>query len=141
MYDINFELKYYSIEKDLLEKIENGEKEYYIDDVQDICDELYSFEFLSAFKCETFEDENINNTINELWENLKNDTTIMIMMEKIKNKNYNNMDIDKKILFISLFSYDTFYIIHFYIRNFFNGNLDEEKRENYLKEMELKLKL
>ena len=43
MYDINFELKYYSIEKDLLEKIKNGEKDYFIEDINDICDELYCF--------------------------------------------------------------------------------------------------
>ena len=64
----------------------------------------------------------------------------MNIIEKIKNKNYNNMDIDKKILFMSLFSYDTFYIIHYFIRDFLNSVLDKEKREHYIKELELKLK-
>jgi hypothetical protein len=140
MYDIIFEVKYNSIENELLQKIKNGEKEYSIEDVLDICGELYCYEFLSVFKCDTFEDKKINDIMKDLWEKFKNEHTILIMMDKMKHKNYYHMDIDKYILFTSLFSFDTFYIIHFYIRDFLNGNLDEKKREKYIKEIESKLK-
>lgn len=148
-YDINFELRYHSIEKELLDKINNGEKEYSIEDVHDICDELYCYEFLCVFKCDVFEDKRINNKINELWKKLKNDITIKNMLEILNKKKYNTNNLfnyldnyldDNLLLFITLFSYDTFYIIHFFIRDFLNCSLDDEKRENYLKELNIKLK-
>ena len=49
MYNIDFCVKYKSIEDDLLEKIRNGEQDYTQKDVSEICDELYRHELFSHF--------------------------------------------------------------------------------------------
>ena len=98
-YDINVDVKYKRIETELLENYTNkvSEKEvdtnklakeevnraflseakedYDEEDIKFICEELYRFELLSAFKAETILDDAIDNGLTELWSFIKNSST------------------------------------------------------------------
>jgi len=148
-YDINVDVKYKRIEKELLENYSNKEantnkiskenpdraldEDYNEDDIKFICEELYRFELLSAFKAETILDDAIDNGLTELWSlfNNKDNTKQFIqLVEKFSEKmgiSFSNEDKDatNKLAFSLMFNYDLYYIIHQIIREYMkNGQVD-----------------
>jgi len=150
-YDINVDVKYKRIEKELLKNYSNKEfntsklakenpdraldEDYNEDDIKFICEELYRFELLSAFKAETILDDAIDNGLTELWTlinniNNKNNKNVssndfIKLVEKFSEKmgiNFSNEDTNtdstNKLAFSLMFNYDLYYIIHQIIKEY-----------------------
>ncbi len=147
IYDLNFEVKYASIEKDLKEKIKNGENQYKNDeneyseqDVEDICFNLYNHEFLKIFYCDQFTGGIINERMENLWCKMDKDVLLLELMEKIRNSVYCGTYVDKFMLFCCLFSYDSLHLFHKYIKESFSVN-SEDIRKDLIREIETAMKL
>ena len=156
-YDINVDVKYKRIETELLENYQSKEvdtnklskeevnraflseakEEYNEEDIKFICEELYRFELLSAFKAETILDDAIDNGLTELWSNInnnniKNSSTkeFIELVEKFSEKmgvSYSNEDkhATNKLAFSLMFNYDLYHIIHQIIREYVQtGQID-----------------
>ena len=157
-YDINVDVKYKRIEKELLENFQDKEldtsklakeegnraldEDYNEEDIKFICEELYRFELLSAFKAETILDDAIDNGLTELWllfnnKNINNNKNIssndfIKLVEKFSEKmgisfsnEDTNTDSTNKLAFSLMFNYDLYYIIHQIIREYVkNGQVD-----------------
>ena len=105
-----------------------------------ICEELYRFELLSAFKAETILDDAIDNGLTELWTFIKNNNNkdnknvssndFIKLVEKFSEKmgiSFSNEDKEttNKLAFSLMFNYDLYYIIHQIIREYVkNGEVD-----------------
>lgn len=147
-YNTTIIVKYWTTEQELLEKIEqrtdknnveDNEPEtnstdilddeieetetshYTKEDVEIICHKLYQDELCSAFNCDTFLDESINETMELVFVELNKDKQFVSVLKQIRdeyfsteNINYDTIDIENfnNYLFYLLFSYDAFYIIH-----------------------------
>lgn len=135
-YNIQFKVKYYDIERELLNKLtkEEGGKEeeeeeeeekeeieetnYSSEDVMDICHKLYKDEFLSVFYVNNFSDDIFNTNMDyvqqKMMENETFTTIINEILELTIKQNVNSMNKDNLIdlIFISLFSQQLFHMIH-----------------------------
>ena len=112
MYNIDFCVKYKSIEDDLLEKIKNGERDYNENDVFDICSDLYRHELLCVFHAKSLDDPLLEKNILEIWKIVKKNTEFMKIVESYKERSLLGINwIDDKD-FVGLFNYDTFFLIH-----------------------------
>ena len=155
-YDINVDVKYKRIETELLENYQSKEvntnklakeevnraflseakEDYDEEDIKFICEELYRFELLSAFKAETILDDAIDNGLTELWSLFNNNTInnsstkeFIELVEKFSKKLGIALSEDKdatnKLAFSLMFNYDLYYIIHQIIREYVkNGQID-----------------
>ncbi len=152
-YDINVDVKYKRIETELLENYSNkvSEKEvdtnklskeypdrafdedYNEEDIKFICEELYRFELLSAFKAETILDDAIDNGLTELWSFINNSSNkeFIELVEKFSEKmgiaflEDDKKEAANKLAFSLMFNYDLYYIIHQIIREYVkNGQID-----------------
>jgi hypothetical protein len=108
MYNLDFIVKYKQIEEDLIEKIDAGENEYSREDVYSICDELYRNELLAVF-CGKFEK---NISIDELWNKLKEYPDFLTIFHFYKKDRHQ----DDVYIFIEMFNYHLFYLIHPFIQ-------------------------
>ena len=158
-YDINVDVKYKRIETELLENYQSKEvntnklakeevnraflseakEDYDEEDIKFICEELYRFELLSAFKAETILDDAIDNGLTELWSLFNNNTInnsstkeFIELVEKFSEKmgiafldSNEEKDATNKLAFSLMFNYDLYYIIHQIIREYVkNGQID-----------------
>ena len=155
-YDINVDVKYKRIETELLENYQSKEidtnklskefpdrafdEDYNEEDIKFICEELYRFELLSAFKAETILDDAIDNGLTELWllfnNNINNKSInskeFIELVEKFSEKmgvSYSNEDkhATNKLAFSLMFNYDLYHIIHQIIREYVkNGEINKD---------------
>ena len=150
-YDINVDVKYKRIETELLENYQSKEvntnklskeypdrafdEDYNEEDIKFICEELYRFELLSAFKAETILDDAIDNGLTELWSFINNKSIntkeFIALVEKFSEKmgiallEDNKKEAANKLAFSLMFNYDLYYIIHQIIREYVkNGQID-----------------
>lgn len=129
MYDIDFIVKYKSIELDLKKKLTTNTEEelgYTLDDVEKICDELYKHELLCVFRVDNMENnsEKINEIIQNIWTKINCNQNFLQVFKYYKNINTNTMLIDSDdMLFTSLFSYNTFYSLHKCICDYYKNNM------------------
>jgi hypothetical protein len=144
MYDIDFIVKYKSIELDLKKKFSiNTEEElgYTVDDVEKICDELYKHELLSVFRVDNMENnsEKVNEIIENIWIKINTYPDFLQIFNYYKNINTSNMLINSDdMLFISLFSYNTFYSLHKCICDYYKNNMiDKTHLDELLNEIML----
>jgi hypothetical protein len=139
MYNLDFIVKYKQIEEDLIKKIDAGENEYSREDVYNICDELYRNELLAVFYGKNFEEKNINKSIDDLWNKLKDCPDFLTILHFYKKKtdtytNYSNEDV---YIFTEMFNYHLFYLIHPFIQKILrymgiNTNTNKEEIESYI---------
>ena len=101
----------------LINEDENDEEEIGIKDM------LYKIQLLQMFKLDEYDDIIINNKINSLFQELKEEKFLKDLF-KIHQYNINN---DTEFLFHTLFSYDYFYIFHKLLYLYFN-KLDFNKQ-------------
>ena len=123
MYNLDFIVKYKQIEEDLIKKIDAGENEYSREDVYGICDELYRNELLAVFYGKKFEEKNINRSIDELWNKLKEYPDFLTVLHFYKNKTQANEDV---YIFTEMFNYHLFYLIHPFIQKLLRNTDTEE---------------
>lgn len=155
-YNTNFDVKYYDICKELKEKINReNTMEYSIEDIEVITNKLYQDELCSVFYAENIFDDKIDNGIRKIVGLIKKNKEIGYALEELemllfpKNNNYDNNnyennkfvnDNDEKIdyeylLFITLFSYHTFYLTHKIIKLELNGNVLPNEMVDELKQL------
>ena len=112
MYNIDFCVKYKSIEEDLLEKIKNGEQCYTRNDVFDICNELYQHELLSVFKANSLDDPLLEQNVLNVWNIVKLKTEFITILKAYRERiPFCNDFVDDRE-FVGLLNYDTFFLIH-----------------------------
>ena len=112
MYNIDFCVKYKTIEEELLEKIKNGEKDYCENDVFDICNELYRYELLSVFQVENLDNPLLEKNISEVWNIVKQNMDFMKIVETYRERIPLCSDLVDDKDFIGLLNYDTFFLVH-----------------------------
>jgi hypothetical protein len=130
MYNTNFEVKYYSIQDELVLKLKDigdkiGDKDiddeeynYNIDDVLDICDKLYRDELMSVFYADDLMDDKIDNGMKYVLEKMLENNDFKLMADEVKEhlKRHTLMEEHEKyletVIILSLFSKDSFYLFH-----------------------------
>ena len=149
-YDINVDVKYKRIEKELLEnysekeintkKLAEENPDRAIDEAYDetditfICDELYRFELLSAFKAESILDDEIDKGFAELWQLISNYNDFTLLVNKFSKKMCFEED-GQRLAFTLMFNYDLYYIVHQCLKEYIQTNniskslLDELDKE------------
>jgi hypothetical protein len=153
-YDINVDVKYKRIEKELLDnyfnKVDNKEidtkkiaeenpdrafdEAYDETDITFICDELYRFELLSAFKAESILDDEIDNGFAELWQLISGYNDFTLLVNKFSKKMCFEED-GQRLAFTLMFNYDLYYIVHQCLKEYIQTNnisknlLDELDKE------------
>jgi hypothetical protein len=137
-YDITVDVKYKRIELELLENYSNKEidtkklaeenpdrafdEAYDESDIHFICDELYRFELLSAFKAESILDDEFDEGLNELWQLIGEYKDFTRLVNKFSKKMYFKED-EQKLAFSLMFNYDLYYIIHQCLREYVNNGV------------------
>jgi hypothetical protein len=149
-YDINVDVKYKRIEKELLEnysekeidtkKLAEENPDRAIDEAYDetditfICDELYRFELLSAFKAESILDDEIDKGFAELWQLISGYNDFTLLVNKFSKKMCFEED-GQRLVFTLMFNYDLYYIVHQCLKEYIQTNnisknlLDELDKE------------
>lgn len=92
---------------------------YNLIDYDEDSDNLYRIQLLQAFDLKIFDDTIINDKINILYNEYKNNYYIKKLIEKIKENNITNDDI---CAFMYYFSYDNFYNFHDLLTILINNN-------------------
>jgi hypothetical protein len=130
-YNINFEVKYNTIQEDLLEKIElNTKNEYNQDDIFSICTNLYQHELIQVFYASSLLDDKIDKGIQKVYNNclstykpfieiLDNSKKYLFTSNSDNNNSYltplQKENFEKNslyFLFLMLFSENIFYLTH-----------------------------
>lgn len=126
-YDTNIDVKYFNIYKELTHKKEKDAEntnEYSLEDILDICNKLYIDEFSSVFYAENIFDDKIDIGMRNILKLMKENKEFISFLEEIHEKlfgydknidhdNNEQNDEDKQYyVFLSLFNYETFHLIH-----------------------------
>lgn len=122
-YNTNFDVKYHQIESELKEKhhqsVKNlNQEEYYsIGNIELICSKLYHDELCSVFYADNVYDDKIDIGINNLIQKMKENQDFSNMIKDIKSVLFENIEEiynhdDDYIIFLSLLSYNSFYLMH-----------------------------
>lgn len=145
IYLTDFEVKYKTIENELKEKIKSRtvetDEDYTIEDVEDICDEIYKREIMSVFRLNTMDYGKIYEATNQLLELInKNADVSMIfqmILEKMRAKKFMNIELKEELIFSTMFCYELFHYMHDFLNLFLKEQkLDETVIENMLVEIE-----
>jgi len=137
MYNTSFDVKYRSIQDELILKLKNtgdkniedkniGDKntdddedyEYNNDDVLDICDKLYRDELMSVFYADDLMDDKIDNGMKYVLEKMLENNDFKLMTDEVKEhlKNVSLIEEHEKyletVIILSLFGKDSFYLFH-----------------------------
>jgi hypothetical protein len=153
LYNYSFDVKYKSIENELKEKHDEN-SEYTIENVENICNELYQQELLNAFGFDDeseWEDnsERQEQMYDELWEVFSAYDSFHSFLQKFKEKYKETLeciniyveDEDKnedekfnKYVLPLLFSYETFHSFHKCIKDVYTLNCITDENMNLLLE-------
>ena len=112
MYNIDFCVKYKTIEEELLEKVKKGEEDYKEDDIYTICNELYRYELLSVFQVDNLDDPLLEKNISNVWNIVKQNTDFMKIVETYREHIPLCSNLVDEKDFIGLLNYDTFFLVH-----------------------------
>lgn len=133
-YNINFNVKYYEIEKELLEKVVNDEMEYSIEDIKVVCDKLYTDELTTVFYSENILDDKIDEGIKYILEvmfknsdfvKLSNEIKELLMFNKASDTNDTYDYNANYIVILATFSFPVFWVMHKCIcQQLTNKNID-----------------
>jgi hypothetical protein len=119
-YNYDVEIKYNIVEQELTQNVHLGEKEYSIEDVKNICDELYKIDILKLFKLKQYDYQSIKNSIFNLWIQFNNNIDLIEIINLIKIKIFMNTQINNEYAFIHLFNYDLLPYSHLFLSNLIN---------------------
>ena len=122
--DLSFPTLYKKIEEMYL-----ADEEFTPEIVYTLTENIYRQELLAFFKLDEFK-ENINESVLTLYERIKDNKYIKILVSKLKEK-YN----DEMISFMTLFSYDYFYLFYPIIQNL--NNLQNEDIQGIMEIIQL----
>ena len=120
-YNIDFKVKYYDIEQELLENIKNGETGYTEEDINVLCNKLYDDELTSTFFAENKLDDKIDEGMKYILEAMFKNSDFVKLANEIKELlMFNNAsDTDDTyeynanyIVILATFSYPIFWVMH-----------------------------
>ncbi len=133
-YNIDFKVKYYDIEQELLENIKNGETGYTEEDINVLCNKLYDDELTSTFFAENKLDDKIDEGMKYILEAMFKNSDFVKLANEIKELlMFNNAsDTDDTyeynanyIVILASFSFPVFWVMHKCIcQQLTNGNID-----------------
>jgi len=130
MYNTTFQVKYYDIERELIQKINDStvDCDYSHQDVLLICNKLYQDEVSSVFYATNIFDNKMDLGMHTVLETLQENSNFKSVLEEIQMKwgfwqlaNISSLDSDKLqnfkdnsnfMIMLTLFSYDIFFITH-----------------------------
>jgi hypothetical protein len=135
MYNTNYQVKYHFIKNELLNKLNNLQKQlkenkevdeqdykYNEEDIELICNKLYCDEYVSVFNASSIFDDIIDINMRKIYNLIITHITFKQLIDVInteltnKYNIINNDEVDdvdnKYFIFISLFKCETFYLIH-----------------------------
>lgn len=95
-----------------------------------IRDAIYRQEFLNIFRLEKYDENEMNNSIHELYERIKNCKELNECMIKLSE---HFLSLDKEIGLMFLFSYDYMYIAHVCVCEYLLSGVVSEDNINKLK--------
>lgn len=158
-YNTNFDVKYFDICKELKKK-KNNKTIYTLEDIDIITYKLYQDELCSVFDAKDILDEKIDIGIRKMLEVMKENHEIKCALEELQlqllpnpdlddntNNEYSYFNLDNNeqkkeyeyLLFMTLFSYDIFHLMHKIICLQLNGNMIEEEVLEEVKELVTKV--
>jgi len=133
-YNINFNVKYYEIEQELLENIRNGEMGYSVEDIKVLCNKIYEDEIASVFFAENKLDDKIDEGIKYILElmfknsdfvKLSNEIKELLMFNKASDTNDTYDYNANYIVILATFSFPVFWVMHKCIcQQLTNENID-----------------
>ena len=131
MYNTDFKVKYYDIEKELITKYDNEpDSEYTKQDIFDVCNKLYNDELSTVFYAENVYDEQIDKGINAILDSMMQNIGFASIIEEAKAKLFLDLNPEKNeeleeieekkrlelnsvhIVLIIMFSKHMFYLTH-----------------------------
>ena len=87
MYNTDFKVKYYEIEKELTTKYDNEpDSEYTKQDIFDVCNKLYNDELSNVFYAENVYDEKIDKGIHSILENMMKNMDFASIIDEAKRR-------------------------------------------------------
>jgi hypothetical protein len=147
MYNTDFKVKYYDIERELITKYDNEpDGEYTKQDIFDVCNKLYNDELTTVFYAENIYDDKIDKGINTILDVMMKNMEFASIIEEAKSKLFlgvkddvtpeTNEDSEEKtklelnsvhIVLIIMFSKHMFYLTHKCIcQQIVSGTVDTE---------------
>lgn len=124
-YDTTFDVKYFDIFKELIHKKETeNDNDYSLEDISDICNKLYMDEYTNVFFAQDILDDKIDIGLRSLLKIMKENKDFVCFLEEIHEKLFgydkdlddNNNEVNNQenqyYVFVSLFSYETFHLMH-----------------------------
>lgn len=134
MYNINFKVKYHDIKTELISKLKNNQdEEYVLQDILDICSKLYRDELTSVFYADHLMDDKVDIGMRTILDQMMINPDFKNIVDEMKNYmhveetiiNEEIKHMNEVIVVLSLFSEDTFYILHKCIcQQFSKGAID-----------------
>lgn len=111
MYDINFIVKYKTIEEELLQKIEEGEKDYTKEDVLLIVENLYQHEILCVLQIND-NDTSFGTITAEILPKMKENLAFQEVLHNYKSKLPLVFGDNDDLCFAGMFCYNLFHVLH-----------------------------
>jgi hypothetical protein len=134
MYNTDFKVKYHDIKTELISKLENNkDEEYVLQDILDICSKLYRDELTSVFYADHLMDDKVDIGMRTVLDKMMINPDFKNIVDEMKqymyaeetNINEETTHMNEVIVILSLFSENTFYILHKCIcQQFSNGAID-----------------
>jgi hypothetical protein len=128
-YNINFQVKYNEIWKELLNNLTNNnenlsdEEKYSEEEVECICKKLYLDEISSVFKSDDFLDDKVDVGFRKVFEILmKNSEFNQYIIDLTMQYAVDNVEDMKYFSFLSLFDMKIFYLTHQFISHYLKTN-------------------
>ncbi len=135
-YRYDFDVKYLLVEKDLKSKVQGEDQVYDIQDIENICLELYKVDLLKVFRLNHYDEQEILSKIDRVILIIKKEESFREILNHLKNKIYNSEYQSNLNLF--LFSYDLFYYFHNYIKYYIiHKRVDIESKNELIKNINL----
>jgi len=94
----------------------------------------YQKQFLKAFYLEKYDEKKVIKKIDEIYDDICNDNNMIKLLNEVKNRNkIFPFELKNKQLFSLLFSYDTFDLIHLFIKDYYeNDYVNDKTYENFI---------
>jgi len=128
-YNINFQVKYNEIWKELLNNLTNNneklsdEEKYSEEEVECICKKLYLDEISSVFKSDDFLDDKVDVGFRKVFEILmENSDFNQYIIDLTMQYAVDNVEDMKYLSFLSLFDMKIFYLTHQFISHYLKTN-------------------
>tara|TARA_X000000950_G_C13921406_1_gene663650 strand:+ start:20109 stop:20492 length:384 start_codon:yes stop_codon:yes gene_type:complete len=94
----------------------------------------YQKQFLKAFHIEKYDEKIVIEKMDQIYDDICNDNNMKKLFNEVKNRNkIFPFELKDKDLFSLLFSYDTFDLVHLFIKDYYeNDYVNDKTYENFI---------